>query len=67
MYLNHLIAFIGTLGTPELLVILGIIILLFGAKKIPQLAKGLGSSLTEFRKGRSEYSKDRDKVEKNSE
>ena len=39
------------LGTPELIVILVILILLFGATKLPQLSKSIGSSMRELRKG----------------
>lgn len=39
------------LGTPELIIILVILILLFGAAKLPQLAKSVGSSMKELRKG----------------
>lgn len=39
------------MGTQELLIILGILILLFGAKKLPELSKSLGQSIREFRKG----------------
>lgn len=35
---------------PELIIILVIVLLLFGAKSLPGLAKGLGQSMTEFRK-----------------
>jgi sec-independent protein translocase protein TatA len=38
------------LGGPELLIILAVLILLFGAKKLPELAKGLGKSVNEFKK-----------------
>lgn len=38
------------LGTPEILIILFIVLLLFGAKKLPELAKGLGKSVNEFKK-----------------
>ena len=38
-------------GAPELLIILAILLLLFGAKKLPDLAKSLGSSARELRKG----------------
>lgn len=40
----------GMIGVPELILICGIIILLFGAKKIPDLAAGIGKGLKEFRK-----------------
>ncbi|MBN2639185.1 MAG: twin-arginine translocase TatA/TatE family subunit [Bacteroidales bacterium] len=39
----------GIIGTPELLLILAAIILLFGGKKIPELAKGLGKGMKEFK------------------
>ena len=41
----------GSLGGTELIIALVIILLLFGAKRIPELAKGLGSGVREFRKG----------------
>ena len=37
-------------GGMEWLVILGVVVLLFGAKKIPDLAKGIGSGIKEFKK-----------------
>lgn len=44
----------GRLGVPELLIILVIVLLLFGSKKLPDLARSLGRSLSEFKKGREE-------------
>ena len=41
----------GSLGVPELLVIFIILVLLFGASKIPQLGKGLGEAIRNFKKG----------------
>ena len=38
-------------GVPELLIILAVLLLLFGSKKLPDLARGLGQSAKEFRKG----------------
>ena len=43
-------AFLPNLGGGELLIILFIVLLLFGAKKLPELAKGLGKSAREFKK-----------------
>ena len=39
------------LGTPELIVILGIAFLVFGGKKLPEIGEGLGKALTSFKKG----------------
>jgi sec-independent protein translocase protein TatA len=38
-------------STPELIIILAIVLLLFGGKKLPELSKSLGSSVREIRKG----------------
>jgi sec-independent protein translocase protein TatA len=42
------------LGGPELLIILAIVLLLFGAKKLPDLARSMGKSTKEFKKGLAE-------------
>jgi len=42
------------LGPQELIIILLIVLLLFGARKLPELARGLGASAKEFRKGLNE-------------
>ena len=39
------------LGTPELIVILGIAFLVFGGKKLPEIGAGLGKAITSFKKG----------------
>ena len=46
------------LGYQELLIILVIVLILFGAQRLPDLAKSLGSSVKEFKKGVNEISKD---------
>ncbi len=40
---------LGSIGMPELLIILLVVLLLFGAKKLPELAKGLGKGIREFK------------------
>ena len=39
----------GSLGVPELLIILLIVIIIFGANKLPQLGKGIGQGLRNFK------------------
>jgi sec-independent protein translocase protein TatA len=46
------------LGYQELLIILVIVLILFGANRLPELARSLGSSIKEFKKGVTETSKD---------
>ncbi len=40
---------IGSLGTPEILIIIVVAVVLFGGKKIPELAKGLGEGIRNFK------------------
>ena len=47
----------GMPSMPELLIILAIVVLLFGAKKIPDLAKGLGTGIKDFKKAIKEEDK----------
>jgi sec-independent protein translocase protein TatA len=62
----HMI-FLGIPGGWEWIVIVLAILLLFGGRKIPELMKGLGQGMKEFKKARNEASEDRDKpVEKHN-
>ena len=54
------------LGPPELIIIFLVILLLFGAKKLPELAKGLGKGITEFKKATNESSDDDEKKLENA-
>ncbi len=45
-------------GWPEIVFILVICVLLFGAKKLPELARGIGQSLGEFKKARDEFDRE---------
>lgn len=55
------------LGTGEILIILLIILLLFGAKKLPELAKGLGKGINEFKKASNEIKKEVQEASDNKE
>ena len=46
---------IGPLGTPEMIIIGILILVLFGAKKLPTFARSLGKSMGEFKKARTEF------------
>lgn len=47
-------AFIGIPGGPEMLVILLLVVLLFGADKLPKLARSSGEAMGEFKRGRDQ-------------
>jgi sec-independent protein translocase protein TatA len=49
---------LGMPGWPEIVFILVIVVLLFGAKKLPELARGLGQSLGEFKKARDDFERE---------
>lgn len=51
-----LFALLPNLGGPDLIIILLIILVLFGAKKLPELARGMGSAIKEFQKAKDEFS-----------
>ena len=44
----------------EIAIIIAVVLLLFGGKKIPELMKGLGKGISEFKKGKNEIEKDLD-------
>jgi sec-independent protein translocase protein TatA len=49
------IGFIGSIGGQELIIILLIILVLFGARKLPELARGMGQAIKEFQKAKDEF------------
>ncbi len=49
---------LGPLGLPEILIILVVVLLIFGPKRLPELSKGLGQSVREFRKGIKDIKED---------
>ncbi|HAW52263.1 MAG TPA: twin-arginine translocase TatA/TatE family subunit [Flavobacteriales bacterium] len=59
---------LGMIGPWQVVIIIAIVILLFGAKKIPELMKGVGKGIREFKDATKEGSDDEDKnIEKKSE
>lgn len=58
MTMHNVLGFIGGLGGTEVMLILLAILLLFGAKKIPELARGLGKGIREFKDATKEIKND---------
>ncbi len=53
---------LGQIGTPEILLIVAVVLLLFGGKKIPELMRGIGKGVKEFKDGmKGEAPKEEDK------
>ncbi len=64
--MNTLALIPGMSGTPEILLIIFVFLLLFGGKKLPELARALGKSLNEFKRGQTESEPEK-KIEKQAE
>jgi sec-independent protein translocase protein TatA len=52
--MNYLTVLAWTPSLPELIIICVVIVLLFGAKKLPELSRSVGKSISEFKKGKEE-------------
>ena len=61
------LAFFGPVGMTELLVILLIVVFLFGARKIPEIARGLGEGIRGFRTSLKGVDENADEPQQNSE
>jgi sec-independent protein translocase protein TatA len=59
--MNSLYIFLGVIGAPQVILIVVLILVLFGGKNIPELMKGLGSGIKEFKKASSDDDKDSEK------
>ena len=57
----NLVALFGPLGLPEMLIILAIVILIFGANRLPELGKGIGSGIKNFKSSMKESSEETQK------
>lgn len=53
--MNTIPYFAWSLGGPEVAIIFVLMLLLFGAKKLPELARGMGKSLGEFKRAKQEF------------
>ncbi|MEG1538452.1 MAG: twin-arginine translocase TatA/TatE family subunit [Muribaculaceae bacterium] len=51
---NSTLLLFGSLGTPEVIIIVFVILLLFGGKKIPELMRGIGKGVRSFKSGMNE-------------
>ena len=61
--MNSLSIFLGAIGPWQIVIIVVALLLLFGGKKIPELMKGLGQGMKEFKKARNEMTEDDSKDE----
>ena len=61
--MNALSIYLGMIGGPQIIIIVVVILLLFGGRKIPELMRGLGSGIKEFKDATKEEDKSEDKKE----
>lgn len=54
----NMLCFIGGIGLPEILLIVLVVLLFFGGKKIPEMMKGLGKGVRSFREGMNDIEKE---------
>lgn len=62
--MTALTIFLGWFGGPEVIIIAIVILLLFGGRKIPELMKGLGGGIKEFKKATQDDEKEEGKIDK---
>ena len=68
MVLSNIPLFLGgKLGAPEIILIIVALLILFGGKKIPELMKGLGNGIKEFKNASKEDNKNSTSIEKKEE
>ena len=54
----EVLALFGPIGMPEMLIILAIVVLIFGANRLPELGRGIGAGIKNFKTGMSEGKKE---------
>lgn len=54
--------FLGMVGAPQIIVIVLVVVLLFGGKKIPELMKGIGKGMKEFKNATKDTEKTNEKI-----
>ena len=54
----EVLALFGPIGMPEMLIILAIVVLIFGANRLPELGRGIGADIKNFKTGMSEGKKE---------
>jgi len=57
--MNSLVIYFGLIGMPHVIIIIVVILLLFGGRKIPELMRGLGSGIKEFKNAAKEESEEK--------
>jgi sec-independent protein translocase protein TatA len=57
-------AFLNNIGPVQLLIVLVVLVLLFGPKKLPELSRAIGKSIGEFKKGQREMDKELEEADK---
>lgn len=62
--MNALTLFLGMIGPWQIAIIVVLVLLLFGGKKIPELMRGLGSGIKEFKNAKEELEEDSEKEKK---
>ncbi|MFT5754725.1 MAG: sec-independent protein translocase protein TatA [Flavobacterium sp.] len=58
--MNTLSIFLGVIGAPQIILVVVVLLLLFGGKKIPELMKGLGGGVKEFKNAMKEEEETKD-------
>ena len=62
--MNKFVLLFGGLGPTEIIVLVVLVILLFGGRKIPELMKGIGKGISEFKKGANETTEKKNEDDK---